>query len=133
MRVPPARPSVAWVTCLLNYRYQAYFDESRDRVGSAIQPRAAHWDDQRGNGRRHARVSGQSPFSTTFGDKWFLHLNAGRRSAGCRLVGGRDLWHYNLGRQRHFRRHARCASDARGLGLGRTPRFNGQLHTILFP
>lgn len=82
---------------LLNYRYQAFFDE---RTLTAFAPRLslilptgneAFGDDTVG-------TQLNLPFSTTVGDNWFVHANAGTTwlpDAGS--ADGRDLVHFNLG------------------------------------
>ena len=63
---------------LLNYRYQAYFNEENLR---AFAPRASllipTGDDRRGFGEGSAGAQFNLPFSTAIGDYFFLHSNAG--------------------------------------------------------
>ncbi|MBI2946056.1 MAG: transporter [Verrucomicrobia bacterium] len=84
---------------LLNYRYQAYFNEDTLR---AVAPRfslvlpTGNNDD--GFGDDTAGFQWNVPFSTAVGDRWFAHANAGLTylpGAGPRP--GSDLLHYNLG------------------------------------
>jgi hypothetical protein len=84
---------------LLNYRYQVYFDE--DSL-SAFAPRFSlalpTGDDDRGAGEGTLGYQVNLPFSTTFGDKTFLHLNAGSTFLpNATSSNDRDLWHYNVG------------------------------------
>lgn len=84
---------------LLNYRYQAYFNEESLM---AFAPRFSlvlpTGDEERGLGDDTLGYQFNLPFSTAIGDKWFAHLNAGLTylpSAGSDPE--RDLVHYNLG------------------------------------
>jgi hypothetical protein len=84
---------------LLNYRYQAYFNEKNLR---AFAPRFSlvlpTGDEKRGFGDHTLGYQVNLPFSTAIGDYWFVHLNTGLTylpDAGS--AGGEDLWHYNLG------------------------------------
>lgn len=84
---------------LLNYRYQAHFDEKSLR---AFAPRLSlvlpTGDAQRGFGEDTLGYQVNLPFSTALGDKWFVHLNAGTTFLpDAASAAGRDLWHYNLG------------------------------------
>jgi hypothetical protein len=84
---------------LLNYRYQAYFDE---KSLTALAPRFSlvlpTGDERKEFGNGTLGYQWNLPFSTTFGDRWFAHANAGLTflpSAG--LKPGHDLLNYNLG------------------------------------
>lgn len=84
---------------LLNYRFQALFDE---KSLLAFAPRFSlvlpTGDEQRGFGAGTLGYQANLPFSTAIGDDWFVHLNAGATflpEAGP--APERDLWHYNLG------------------------------------
>jgi hypothetical protein len=84
---------------LLNYRYQAYFDE---KTLTAFAPRFSlilpTGDERKGFGNGTLGYQWNLPFSTTFGDRWFAHANAGLTffpNAG--LKPGNDLLNYNLG------------------------------------
>ena len=84
---------------LLNYRYQAYFDEPNLR---AFAPRFSlvlpTGDVDRGFGDDTLGFQWNLPFSTAIGDKWFAHANAGLTflpDAGPKPR--HDLLHYNLG------------------------------------
>jgi hypothetical protein len=84
---------------LLNYRYQAYFNEATLR---AFAPRFSlvlpTGDDRRGAGEGTVGYQANLPFSTAIGDKWFIHLNAGATFLpNATSAADRDLWHYNLG------------------------------------
>src|SRR4029079_3765305 len=63
---------------LLNYRYQAYFDE---KTLTAFAPRFSlilpTGDERKGFGNGTLGYQWNLPFSTTFGDRWFAHANAG--------------------------------------------------------
>jgi hypothetical protein len=82
---------------LLNYRFQALFN--RDTL-TAFAPRASlvlpTGNEERGFGE--GTVGGQVnlPFSTTLGDRWFVHLNAGATWLPDSASGG-DLWNSNVG------------------------------------
>jgi hypothetical protein len=78
---------------LLNYRYQAYFDE---QSLTAFAPRLTLVLPA-GN---PARGAGDDTvgFSTALGDSWFVHANAGLTCLpDASSVGGRDALHYNFG------------------------------------
>jgi hypothetical protein len=84
---------------LLNYRYQAYFDE---RTLRAFAPRFSlvlpTGDARRGFGENTLGYQLNLPFSTALGDKWFVHANAGATFLPhAESVSRRELWHYNLG------------------------------------
>ena len=84
---------------LLNYRYQVYLDEEKLRGFaprfSLILPTG---DERRGFGEDTLGYQVNLPFSTALGDKAFVHLNAGTTFLpDAASVGGRDLWHFNLG------------------------------------
>jgi hypothetical protein len=84
---------------LLNYRYQAYFDES---TLTAFAPRLSlilpTGDADRGFGDDTVGYQVNLPFSTAIGDKWFAHLNAGSTFLPhAASANQRDLWHFNLG------------------------------------
>jgi hypothetical protein len=63
---------------LINYRYQAYYDE---RTLTALAPRMSlvipTGDAEEGFGSDTLGYLWNLPFSTTLGDRWSLHLNAG--------------------------------------------------------
>jgi hypothetical protein len=63
---------------LLNYRYQAYFDEQTLR---AFAPRFSiilpTGDEDKGFGNGTVGYQLNLPYSMTFGDHWFVHVNAG--------------------------------------------------------
>lgn len=84
---------------LLNYRYQACFDEKTLRAfaprASLVLPtgsmRAGFTDDTFG-----AQLN--LPFSAAWGDHWFTHVNAGGTFLPhAATLGDRDAWHYSLG------------------------------------
>jgi hypothetical protein len=84
---------------LLNYRWQAYF---REDTLTAVAPRLSlilpTGNEHRGLGEGSVGFQWQVPFSTTIGDRWFVHLNAG----GTHLndpasTGGRSVYHHNIG------------------------------------
>ena len=84
---------------LLNYRFQAWFEE---KTLTALAPRFSlilpTGDAQRGFGNDTLGYQWSLPFSTTFGDFWFFHANAGLTflpQAGPRPR--HDLLDYNLG------------------------------------
>lgn len=84
---------------LLNYRYQAYFDAASL---TAFAPRASlilpTGDDEDGFGEDTVGGQLNLPFSTTVGDDWFVHLNAGTTYLpDAASAGDRDLWHWHLG------------------------------------
>jgi len=84
---------------LLNYRYQVCYDE---RMLTAFAPRLSlilpTGDDLRGGGEETLGYQINLPFSTTIGDEWFVHLNAGATFLpDAASSNGRDLWYYNLG------------------------------------
>ena len=84
---------------LLNYRYQAYFNEESLR---AFAPRFSlvlpTGDADQGFGDETLGFQWNLPFSTAVGDNWFVHANAGLTflpDAGPQPR--RDLRHYNVG------------------------------------
>jgi hypothetical protein len=81
----------------LNYRYQAFFNPE---TLTAFAPRATlvlpTGDDERGFGEDTLGYQVNLPFSTTFGDRWFVHLNAGATWLPDSASGG-DLWDSNVG------------------------------------
>ncbi|MSU57482.1 MAG: transporter [Pedosphaera sp.] len=84
---------------LLNYRYQAWFDE---RTLRAFAPRFSlilpTGDKRLGFGEDTLGYQINLPFSTALGDKAFAHLNAGATLLpDAASAVGRDLWHFNLG------------------------------------
>jgi len=84
---------------LLNYRYQAYYEEKTLR---AFAPRLSlilpTGDALRGFGENTLGYQVNLPFSTALGDNWFVHLNAGTTFLpDAASATGRDLLHYNLG------------------------------------
>lgn len=84
---------------LLNYRYQAFFDPD---TLTALAPRVSlilpTGDEDRGFGEDTVGAQFNLPFSTTLGDEWFAHLNAGLTwLPDAASAGGRDLVHYHLG------------------------------------
>jgi hypothetical protein len=82
---------------LLNYRFQALFNPE---TLTAFAPRASlvlpTGDEERGFGDDTVGCQVNLPFSTTFGDRWFVHLNAGAAWLPD-SASGRDLWHSNVG------------------------------------
>jgi hypothetical protein len=84
---------------LLNYRYQAYFN---DETLCAFAPRFTlvlpTGDERWGAGEDTLGYQVNLPFSTALNDKWFVHANAGTTFLpDAASSAGRDLWHYNLG------------------------------------
>lgn len=84
---------------LLNYRYQAYFDQEHLR---AVAPRVSLVlpTGRRNVGFSDDTIGGQFnlPLSSAWGDRWFTHFNAGLTYLPeARSVGERDALHYNLG------------------------------------
>jgi hypothetical protein len=84
---------------MLNYRLQAYFHEE---TLTAFAPRASlilpTGDPDLGLGEDTVGFQGNLPFSTTIGDKAFLHLNAGfTYLPNSASAGDRDLTHFNSG------------------------------------
>ena len=84
---------------LLNYRFQACFDETTLRAFaprfSVILPTG---DERRGFGEGTPGCQLNLPFSTALGDTAFLHLNAGTTfQPDAASANGRDLCHCNLG------------------------------------
>ncbi|MDB6056432.1 MAG: hypothetical protein JWO95_276 [Verrucomicrobiales bacterium] len=84
---------------LLHYRYQAYLDTNSLTAFSPrmslVLPTGAF---DKGFGNHTLGYQWNLPFSTTFRDRWFLHLNAGLTylpGAGAQPT--RDLLSYNLG------------------------------------
>ena len=82
---------------LLNYRYQAYFNE---QTLTAFAPRLSlvlpTGDETFGDDTVGTQIN--LPFSTALGDNWFIHANAGTTwlpDAGS--ANERDLVHFNLG------------------------------------
>ena len=82
---------------LLNYRFQALFNP---KTLTAFAPRASlvlpTGDEERGFGDETLGYQVNLPFSTTLGDRWFVHLNAGATWLPD-SASGRDLWHSNIG------------------------------------
>jgi hypothetical protein len=84
---------------LLNYRYQAYLD-TNSLTGfsprmSLLLPTGQH---TKGFGNDTLGYQWNLPFSTTFRDRWFLHLNAGLTYLPDAGVGPtHDLLSYNTG------------------------------------
>jgi hypothetical protein len=83
----------------LHYRYQAFFDEE---TLTAFAPRLSvilpTGDADKGFGEDSVGYQVNLPFSTTFGDKWFLHLNAGATFIpDAASLSDRDAWNINLG------------------------------------
>lgn len=84
---------------LLNYRWQAWFDP---QTLTAFAPRFSlivpTGDDDRGFGDDTLGYQWNLPFSTTLGDRWFFHANAGLTwLPNAAPAPRRDLVHYNLG------------------------------------
>jgi hypothetical protein len=84
---------------LLNYRYQAYFNED---TLTAFAPRVSlvlpTGDAARGFGDNAWGYQANLPYSMTLGDEWFAHANAGLTflpNAGT--AARKDLLHYNVG------------------------------------
>ena len=95
---------------LLNYRYQAYFDE---KTLTALAPRFSlvlpTGDAQKEFGNGTLGYQWNLPFSTTLGDRWFVHANAGLTflpNAGPDSETKTDLLNYNLGTSVIY-----CATD----------------------
>ena len=82
---------------LLNYRFQALFNPE---TLTAFAPRASlvlpTGDEGQGFGDDTFGCQVNLPFSTTLGDRWFFHLNAGATWLPD-SASGRDLWHSNVG------------------------------------
>lgn len=83
----------------LNYRFQAYYDE---KTLTGFAPRFSlilpTGEADKGFGDSTLGYQWLLPFSTTIGDRWFVHANAGLTylpHAG--VTPGRDLLNYNLG------------------------------------
>jgi len=84
---------------LLNYRYQAYFNE---KTLMALAPRASlilpTGDKVLGYTDDTVGFQANLPFSTALGDRWYVHLNAGLTYLpDSVLAQERDLLHYSLG------------------------------------
>ena len=84
---------------LLNYRYQAWFNEASL---TALAPRLSlvlpTGNERRGLGEDTVGGQLNLPFSTALGDEWFVHLNAGATFLPeAASANDRDLWHFNLG------------------------------------
>ncbi|OHE89259.1 MAG: hypothetical protein A3G75_14695 [Verrucomicrobia bacterium RIFCSPLOWO2_12_FULL_64_8] len=84
---------------MLNYRYQAFFDE---RTLEAFAPRISlvlpTGRKLAGFGEDTVGMQCNLPFSTTWNGRWFTHLNAGATFLPNALsAGGRDVTHFNLG------------------------------------
>jgi hypothetical protein len=84
---------------LLNYRYQAYLDE---KTLTGFAPRFSlvlpTGDAERGFGNDTLGYQWNLPFSTTLGNRWFVHANAGLTylpDAGA--TSAHDFLNYNLG------------------------------------
>ena len=93
---------------LLNYRFQAYYDE---KTLTGFAPRFSlvlpTGDEKSGFGNNTLGYQWLLPFSTTIGDRWFLHANAGLTflpDAGARPA--HDLLNCNLGASAVY-----CASE----------------------
>ena len=116
---------------LLNYRYQAYYDEKTLR---AFAPRFSlvlpTGDAQRGFGEDTVGSQVNLPFSTALGDKWFVHLNAGTTFLpDAASATGRGLWHYNLGASAIYAATRNIHFLVEWLGVwNETPNANGNLH-----
>jgi hypothetical protein len=83
----------------LHYRFQAWFDE---RSLTAFSPRISvglpTGDDDKGLGEDTVAWQINLPFSTTLGDAWFWHFNAGTTIVPRAASAARhDLWHYHVG------------------------------------
>ena len=84
---------------LLNYRFQAYFDE---RTLRAFAPRASlvlpTGREKFGFGDDTVGAQFNLPFSAAWGGRWFTHFNAGLSwLPDAASTGERDALHYNLG------------------------------------
>ena len=84
---------------LLNYRYQAWFDE---QTLTAFAPRLSlilpSGDSRRGFGEDTVGGQMNLPFSAAIGSRWYVHLNAGTTFLpDAASAKSRDLWHFNLG------------------------------------
>lgn len=93
---------------LLNYRFQAYFDE---KTLTGFAPRFSlvlpTGNEKDGFGNNTLGYQWLLPFSTTIGERWFFHANAGLTflpEVGARPT--HDLLNYNLGASAIY-----CASD----------------------
>jgi hypothetical protein len=83
---------------VLHYRYQAYFDEkSLTAFAPSFSLVLPTGDEDRGFGENTLGYQLNLPFSTTFGDKWFAHANAGMTFLPGAGPKNRDLLDYNLG------------------------------------
>jgi hypothetical protein len=124
----------------LNYRYQAYLDTNTltgfsPRM-SLVLPTGIRREGF-GNGTLGYQLN--LPFSTTFGDRWFLHLNAGLTYLPDARLGFRhDLLSFNLGASAIY-----CISDRLNLmcewvgywnqGEADTGRLERNLVTVISP
>ena len=84
---------------LMNYRYQAYFDEQHLR---AFAPRLSlvlpTGDGDRGFGEDTVGLQSNLPFSSAWGDRWSTHFNAGLTwLPDAASTSGSDSWNYHLG------------------------------------
>jgi hypothetical protein len=84
---------------LLNYRYQVYLDTNSL---TGFSPRMSlvlpTGDYEAGFGNGTLGYQWNLPFSTTFGDRWFFHANAGLTYLpAAKTAADRDLLSYNLG------------------------------------
>ena len=120
---------------LLNYRYQAYFDEETLR---AFAPRASL---VLPTGRRNLGFSDDTvgaqfnlPFSAAWGDRWYTHLNAGLTwLPDAYSTGGRDALHYSLGASVIYAAWSDChlMLEWTGTWLNVPGRDNGLRHEFL--
>jgi hypothetical protein len=99
---------------LLNYRYQAFLNE---QTLTAFSPRFSlvlpTGNERRGYGAGTLGYQWNLPFSTTFGDRWFVHANTGLTflpEAGQEPT--HDFLNYNLGASVIY-----CATDRFNLML----------------
>lgn len=84
---------------MLNYRWQAFFDE---RTLTAFAPRVSlilpTGDEDLGFSEDTAGAQVNLPFSTSLGERWFLHFNAGAMwLPDASSAGGHELLHYHVG------------------------------------
>ena len=125
---------------LLNYRYQAFFDE---QSLAAFAPRLSlilpSGDSRRGFGEDTVGGQISLPFSTAIGSRWFAHLNAGTTFLpNAASAKGRDLWHFNLGASAIYAatRDVHCLCEWIGNweeGLNSNGRLRREFSSLLSP
>jgi hypothetical protein len=83
----------------LSYRYQAYLnEETLTAFAPTLSVILPTGDEDDGLGEDTFGWEFSLPFSTTFGDKWFAHFNAGvTYLPEAASADDRDLWHYGMG------------------------------------